>query len=694
MHFSKSLLSLSIVAVLAPSAFAENVIAPANKNSTDTAAATPSDSTVQQLNTIKTQAHPLVQSALDYAAADHVLSAEQLSQGASGIGDALAGQVGVYSSQFGGGASRPVIRGQDAARVKVLQNASETLDVSTLSPDHAVTVDPLLANQVEIVKGPSTLLYGSGNVGGLVNVTDTRIVSSLPENDISGQISTRYNSGNDETATAAKATLVIADQFALNAEGLTRDANNYIAPNYMHEGELERRVDNTFAKSDVGSLGLSWVQDWGFAGFAYTRREDDYGLPGHAHEYEECEVVAGALDCPAIDPDAPHEEGGPVIALKSDRYDLRSEINQPFAGVAKIRAQASYTDYQHAEIEQGAVGTLFKNKGYDARVELVHNPIADWDGVVGVQVGQQKLDIRGDEALFAAPVTTQNVSLFALEHKQFADVHVELSARAEHQDSNIETEQADYQDTAFSAAAAANWAFMPRYTLSLAGSYQERNPLALELYANGKHLATNSFEIGNPNLGKEQSANVELGLHFKGEQLDYHVHTYYNNFDNYIYARTLDRFENFRLVEFSQAQAQFYGVDAELGYQMNPTYQVQLFGDYVRAKIDNEGDAPRIPGGRLGTRVNADFADGIRGHAEYYHVFKQNNIAEFEDETPGYNMVNLGISYSDSFAKNRDYRVYFNANNLLDDTVLQHASFLANIPQVGRNFTVGVDFKY
>ncbi len=676
MLFSKSLLSFSVMAVLGHTAFAAE-----------------SSESVQQLATLQTTAHPLLQSALDYAAADHVLKHEALSQGASGIGDALADQVGVYNSQFGGGASRPVIRGQDAARIKVLQNASETLDVSTLSPDHAVTVDPLLAQQVEIVQGPSTLLYGAGNVGGLVNVTDTRVPSALPDKDVTGQIGYRYNSGNDETVTVGSATAVIADQFALHVEGLKRNANDYIVPDYAPNGEYQRRVNNSFADSELGTVGLSWINDIGFVGMAYTHRKDNYGLPGDDSAYEECDVVSGQLTCPPADPDAPASAGS-MIDLKSDRYDLRSELNQPMSGIEKIRAQASYTRYQHAEIEDGAVGTQFKNKGFDGRVEIVHNPIADWEGVVGAQMGQQKLDITGDEALFQSPTTTQTYALFALEHKQIQDVHLELSGRIEHQNVNIDTEQPDYSATAFSAAAAANWQFIPQYTISLVGSHQERNPLAQELFANGKHLATNSFEMGNPDLDKERSNNLELGLHYLGDQVDYHVHIYHNWFDNYIYAQTLDQFDRFRLVQYSQAQARFYGTEAELGYQVNPIYKLGVFADYVRATIDNVGNAPRIPGGRLGTKVNANFGDGFSGQAEYYHVFTQDKIADFEENTNGYNMLNLGLSYHNTFAKDTDYRLYFKANNLLDDTVYQHASFSADIPQIGRNFTVGVDFKY
>ena len=687
MLFHKNLLSVAILAVIAPSAFAQD------------------DESTQKLDTIQVTAHPLVQTAVDYSAADNVIKSDQLVQGGTTIGEALSDQVGVYSNQFGPGASRPVIRGQDAARVKVLANASETMDVSTLSPDHAVTVDPTLAKQIEIVRGPSTLLYGAGNVGGLVNITDNKIPTQMPENGYEGKLGVRYNTGNDEKLATAGVTVGLGDQVALRVEGLKRDANNYIAPDYVHEGEKERRVDNTFAESQNVTLGLSWIYDRGFTGVSYTNRQDQYGLPGHNHEYESCEAhLAGQPHLHCGEHDHDHEEdtheahdhshAGPWVDLKSERYDFRSELADPFAGFQKLRVQASYTDYQHDEIEEGQAATTFKSEGYDTRLELLHNPIGAWEGVIGTQFGRQKLDITGEEALFAGPSTTDKWSLFALEHRQWNDVHFELAARLDQQSIDIDSPQKDYDDHAFSYSGAANWAFAPNYKLSLVASHQERLPMAQELYSQGKHLATNTYELGNENLAVEKSNNLELGFHYDTDRLNYHVHVFHNWFDDYIYAQTLDRYEDFRLIQYTQDKARFYGAEGEISYQLSPIYTATLFGDYVRGKIDAEGDAPRVPGGRLGTRFDADFGDGFSGTAEYYRAFKQDKIAVYETETDGYNMVNLGLAYAARLSDKTDYRVYAKVNNLLDETVYNHASFLSTLPQMGRNFTVGLEFGF
>ena len=693
MSFHKNLITLSIFAVIAPAVFAEN----------------PSQN--QQLDTIKLQAHPLVQSAADFAVADQVIDHQKLAQGGVTIGDALAGELGVSSNQYGSGSSRPVIRGQDGARVKVLQHASETADVSTLSPDHAVTVDPILAKQVEIIRGPSTLLYSAGTVGGLVNVTDNKIPTQMPEDGLEGTAGLRYNSGSDEKLASAGITAGIGENFALRVEGSKRKANNYIASGYFtehehhHEGEepeihreKARRVDNTFAEGETINIGGSWIHDRGFVGIAYSNRQDQYGLPGHSHEYEDCHPHGNELHCGdhgTPDPtlvEEEHAHGGPWVDLKSERYDFRTELNDPFAGFQKLRAHASYTDYKHDEIEENSVMTNFKSQGYDARLELVHNPVANWEGVIGAQYNQQKLDITGEESLLD-PTKTQKWSLFALEHKQFNDVHVELGARVDQQKITIDSNKKDFDDYGFSYSGAVNWEFAPSYKLSLVGSHQERLPLAQELYAKGKHFATNTYERGNENLSAEKSNNLELGLHYEQDKFDYHVHVYHNWFDSYIYGATTDREENFRLVDYTQDKAKFYGTEAQVSYALNETYKVGVFGDYVRGKIDSK-NAPRVPAGRLGTKVDASFDDHWSGLAEYYHVFNQDKIASYEQETDGYNMVNVGVSYAGQYAKNNDYRVYFKANNLLDQQVYSHASFLSNIPQVGRNFSLGLEFGF
>ena len=695
MSFTKSALTLSISTIISTSIWAES--APISDH----------DINIKQLETITITAHPLDPSADDFGVADQIVSREKLQQGGSTLGEALKNELGVYSNSFGAGSSRPVIRGQEGARVKVTQNGTETMDVSSLSPDHAVTIDPQLAQKIDVIRGPSTLLYGAGSVGGLVNIIDTKIPTQMPENGYEGNVGVRYNTGNDEKMAQAGFTAGLGQNVALRVEGLKRDANDYISPDYIvtedhgdHSHTMkERRVGNTFSESENVNVGLSWIGERGFAGVSYSNRQDQYGLPGHSHEYESCHLHGDHLHCGGHDDhdhgdDEAHDhtESGPWIDMKTERYDFRSELNEPFAGFKKLRAQASYTDYRHDEIEGSEAMTIFKSKGYEGRVELVHNPIAAWEGVFGVQMSQQKLDITGEEAVLA-PNKTQKYSLFGVEHRQIDDVHVELGARIDHQKVDVDSEQKDFDGNAFSYSGAVNWAFAPNYKLSLVGSHQERLPLAQELYSDGAHFATNTYELGNDGLEKEKSKNIELGLHYDADKLSYHIHLYHNWFDNYIYAKTLDQYENFRLIEYSQDKAKFYGTEVEVAYQFNDIYRASLFGDYVRGKIDAE-NAPRVPAGRLGTRVNANFDDHWSGSADYSHVFNQDKFAAYETQTKGYNLVNVGIAYKYPVSDKQEAKVFLNANNLLDEKIYEHASFLSNIPQMGRNFVIGVNYKF
>lgn len=668
---------------------------------------------VHQLPTITIEAHPLSPNQNDFANAVNVVEKEQLSQGATTLGDALAGQLGIHSDNFGAGSSRPVIRGQTAPRVKVLTDSTEVMDASQISPDHAVTVDPVLASKVEVLRGPSTLLYGGGAIGGVVNVLDEKIPTQMPENGVDGEVHLRGNTVANEKMAAAGVTIGLGEQFALRLEGDKRKADDYQVSGYRHEDEKEKRVDGTWSEGQNASVGLSWIGDQGYMGFAYSERKDKYALPGHSHEYEDCHphgktVATMHLHCGGHghdhshdhddhghdDHDHAHQHDAPWVDLDSKRVDFRAEYQNPWSGIEKIRARASYTDYKHDEVDAGEIATTFTNKGYDGRLELVHSPVAGWEGVFGMQYANSKFQAIGTEA-FLPKTKTENLAAFLLEHYQWQDVHFEVGGRVEQQ--KINPEQPNYKafdKTAFSASTAINWEFVPTHITSLSLGYAERLPNAQELYAKGVHLATNTYEIGDENIDKEKSKNIELGLRKAEGDLGYALNVFYNQVDDYIYAHTLDRHENFRLVKYSQADAKFYGTEAELSYQFNPFYQAKVFADHVRAEFKQGGDLPRIPATRTGVRFDANFLDGIHGGVEYIHSFKQNKIANFEDETAAHNIVNVDVSYDKSLNEQLSYQLYLRANNLLDETYYNHASYLSTIPQQGRNFVAGVRFRF
>ena len=640
-----------------------------------------------------------------------ILDDKQITQrGSSTLGELLNGLPGVHSDTFGGGASRPVVRGQTSPRVKVLSDGASLLDASDISPDHAVTADPLLAQKVEVLRGPATLLYGGGAIGGVVNVLDNKIPEVLPEQPVEGFVALRGNTVANERAGAVSATARLGDSFALHVEGSSRDADDYEVRNWE-----EDQVHGTFSESNNASIGASWIGDSGFLGLAYSYRDDEYGLPGHAHEYEGCHPHGASLHCGSHDEeeeddhDHEHEdehEEVPVIELESKRFDLRGEMQDPFAGVHKIRIRASHTDYEHHEIEEEEISTTFRNEGYEGRIEIDHAPVLGWHGVVGAQFSNTEFSALGEEA-FIPDTESETLGIFAVEHYELNEQwHLEVGARYEQQEHtpvNDPRNRPAFDDSATSFSAAIIWEFIPETTLALSFANAERLPQAQELYARGVHLATNTYECGlvphplmcgglenNAAISKEVSNNIELSLRKHSGDLTYSINAFRNDVDDYIYARTLDQYEDFRLIKYTQQDAEFTGVEGEVTYQFDGTVAATLFGDYVQAEFVDGGNLPRIPASRVGGRLNME-ADGIGAELEYYHVNNQDDIADYEAETPGYNMLNATVSIS-LFGEER-YLVFVRGSNLLNEEVWNHSSFLAAVvPQPGRSVSAG--FKY
>lgn len=665
-----------------------------------------------ELETIEVNAETLSSQTLQ-------VDAKTIKQSATNLGDVLASQAGIQANQFGAGASAPVIRGQESYRLKILQNGADVVDMSQTSPDHAVVVDSVLAKNIEVVSGADVLRYGSGITGAVVNVQDDKILTEMPSQPISGEVGFRFNTGNDEKLTHAGLSMALGSNVALRVQGVNREANNYRVASYLHEheGEMEtsKVVENTQVKSASGSVGLSWVGDKGFVGVAYTERQDKYGLPGHSDAFHHCRPSAmnlAKLDCEAEEEhhhedEHEHEEhahSDPIVDLKSKRYDVQAQWNKPIAGVEQVRLTADYTDYKHDEVEDEPV-SFFRNKGHNVRLEVQHQPVGNVTGNVGVQYGQNTMSITGEESLMNE-ATTRRVAVFASEKLNWKSLEWQLAGRVErHEIDTTDREMQDYKKTAYSYGTGLSWQMTPSFKWLVSATHQQRIPTALELYAKGLHLASNTWEYGNDQyhlalngqiqsrLDLEKSNNFELGFHYKTDVNDFKLTGFYKDYDGYLYGKTLDRHENLRLIRYTQADAKFYGVDFDMQTQVSPRYTVGVFGDYVRGKIDGE-NAPRVPANRLGYRVKADFGQGWTGSVEAIRVYDQAHYADFESKTQGHNIMNVGVNYQTKLANKVESDVFFRANNLFDRPIYSHASFLSNIPQMGRNFNVGVNFKF
>lgn len=679
-------LTLALVMAFASSAHAQTTAATTTR--------------VESLQPIIVTANPLSLDSDSLTTPASVLQGERLTMGRRGtLGELLESEPGVRADTFGGGASRPVIRGQTAPRVKVLSDGSEVADASAVSPDHVVTVDTLLARRVEILRGPSALLYGGGAIGGVVNVLDDKIPTEVPENGFSGSAEVLGSSAAKERAGAVSLTAGEGN-IAVHVEGARRRADDYRVADWT-----DSRVPNSNADSTTGSVGLSFIGSRGYLGAAYSYREDDYGLPGHSHEYEDCHPHGSTLHCGGHGHDHDHDHGhdhdhdhgehAATAHLRSKRLDIRGELRDPFAGFSDLRFRGGYTDYRHDERDDGELGTTFTNRGYDGRLELRHKPLGGWDGVIGMQASRYDFASFGGAENFIPKTRTQSTGVFMLENYQWNDWRFELGARHEWQSVSPESgTQPDYDDRATSLSAGASWNFVPGYAASLSVSRSQRMPNAQELYARGVHFATLTYEKGNANLDKETARTVDLGLRKTDGDLRFAVNFFLSRINGYIYGNTLDRHEDFRLIEYTQGDASFAGVEAEASYRVSPNLSVAVFGDYVRGKLrDGAGNLPRIPAARVGARTDLAW-DRWGGFLEYTQVLRQSRIASYEESTSGYRLLGAGVSYKGKMA-GTDYLLYLRGSNLLNKLAYNHASFISRAaPIQGRSIMAGIRVEF
>jgi iron complex outermembrane receptor protein len=592
-------------------------------------------------------ADPLGGFASDSVTPPVVLSGENLQRRKEAtIGETVKDVPGVSSTYFGPGASRPVIRGFDGPRVRVLSDGVDSLDAATVSPDHAVTGEPALARQVEILRGPATLLYGGGAIGGIVNVIDNRVPTAAPAKGYEGEAELRGNFNSAEKLGVMGFT-VGYQPFVMRMEGVIRRADDYDAARKLGD-PAARRVRNSFNDTSTLSVGMSFVRDWGYVGAAFTDQRAKYGIPSEETTF---------------------------IKMDSQRADVRGEVREPFSGVEKIRFRLAHVDYQHREIEDSEVATTFKNKATDTRLEVVHSPLPGLRGVIGAQSLWRDFKALGDEA-FIAPTDTRNHGLFLLERYSWDNVYVEGGLRYEWQSINVRSDQPDRRHDGISASLGVTWDFVPGYGVGLSLSRSQRLPTAEELYANGPHVATDQFEIGDPNLKEETSRNIELNLRKKTGALQFGVSLYRNAVRNFIFAaQTGEVIDDLDVAQFVQRDAVFYGIEGDVKYAVSQFLDVTVFGDYVRAKIKNGDDLPRIPPARLGGRLDARW-QGWQAYMQFYHVLAQRDVAPFETTTGSYNMLNAGISYGGAIGPLSSYEIYLRANNLLNQKALVHSSFI------------------
>ena len=597
----------------------------------------------------------------------------------SSLGETLQNELGVSASAFGAGASRPIIRGMEGSRVKMLENGMATSDVSGLSNDHAVASEGAVARQIEILRGPAALLYGSGAIGGLVNVVNERIPTAL-EDKPTGQVETRYSTV-DNGRNVSGSLDGAAGHVGMHIDGNWRDTGDYKIPGSRVLNEPAsgsgRLPDSDTSERSIGA-GASYIRDWGYVGVSANHLSNNYGIPS---------------------------DEGSRIDQRQNRYDLDSLVHDPFAGFESARFKTGFTDYRHAELgEDLAPEVVFSNRSFESRLELTHKPLSvgslGFRGTFGVQTENTHFS-----ALSAAggpdtvPVThSTSQAAFLVEETGIGPVALNAGLRYE----NVRREPVGNVERSFnlgSGSVGALWAFMPGYSAGATLSYAQRAPSTDELYSGGPHDATLTFDIGDPNLKKEISRNIELSLQKTSGLLRWKANLFRNNVADFIYGHigglTLDEDGNpggeFRQRLFQQAPAHIQGVEAELTWnQTGMGWNGRLFADGSRGKLDIGENLPLQPADRIGASIGYRQAD-YRAGLSWTHARGQDRLAAFEaTPTPGYNLVDANFSYTQKLAST-DLTWFLLAKNLLNRDIRLSTSLLKDIsPLPGRNLVFGV----
>ena len=609
---------------------------------------------------------------------------------ASTLGDLVNGLPGVRSTNFAPGASRPVIRGLSGPRVQVLTNGLGMIDASSVSPDHQVAVDPAEARRIEIVRGPSTLVFGGSAIGGVVNIIDDRIPTEPAEGGMDGHISAQASTVDDGTSFGARLK-TNAGPLVFTADAFTRSASDYDVPVFPEsqrlldeEGEEagdERTVENTFVELDQYGAGVSWIGPRGYLGASVKRVETTYGVPGHAHEPD------------PLDPDA--EEESVSIGLEQTRIDVRGQWAFDTGPISAARLSAGWADYAHTEFEGDEVGTQFFSDGYEGRFELIQRERNGWQGVVGLQLLDRTFDAVGDEAYVPRTAITER-GLYTVQRFDRGGLGFEGGLRLDER--SLESLAGERDFTNISASAGAFFRPSGPLFLGLSVARNERAPSEVELFAEGAHVATGAFEVGDIDLESEVATSIEGTAHYASGPFEFDLHAYHADYDGFIDLRPTgvdDVDSGLPVFAYVQTDATFRGLEAEASYQIWESGErgLSLSGaaDMVRASTDL-GPAARIP--PWSVTAGLDWTSRLFDVGlEVRHVGEQDRTAAFERPTDSYTMVNLKGSVR-PFA-DRDIILFAEAANLTDEEAREHASFQKDIaPRPGRSLRVGATYRF
>ena len=634
---------------------------------------------------------------------------ELVESAAATLGETVAEIAGIRNASFGPAAGRPVIHGLSGPRIKTTQDRIDSLDVSVTSTDHAVTVEPFIADQVVILKGPSVLLYGSGAIGGVVDTVTGRVPRSLPEKPIDGRAELRFTDNADAQVGAVRLDGAAGKSIAWHVDAFSKDAEDYDIPGttassalIATQGEEEELVSGTLPNSFFDSQGvaggLSWIGENGFFGASISTTEGVYGLVGPGEDEEEEEGEEGEEFAEFEGEE--EEEGGAFIDLEQVRLDLEGELRLESSFINSINFRFGFNDYEHTEFEApGEAGTVFDNEAWEGRLQFTHGPaILGFSGTSGIQLSDRDFSAIGEEA-FVPPVDTQTVGTFWVGQRDFGKLSLELGSRLDFVDHEAEGfEGEDFSFTNSSASAGIVYQSTDQTQFSALFDITERAPNPEELFSNGPHIATQTFDIGDPTLDEETAFSLNLGWAYNTETFNASISLYHNNFSDFIFqTNTLEIEDGFPVLQYVQQDADFTGVDIQGGVQIAEVagggLDFLLTFDAVSVDLDNDDELPRIPSERIGLAL--DFQNsGYQAKLSFTSQASQDEVAVGELPTESYTDVSIFLNRKWDL-NGSDLVLFLHGKNLGDEDQREHVSFVKDFaPLPGRRIEAGVRFNF
>ncbi|MBU6267772.1 MAG: TonB-dependent receptor [Sphingomonadales bacterium] len=575
----------------------------------------------------------------------HVDAQAILSKGGASLADALSDVPGIASTGFATGASRPIIRGMDATRVRMLEDGTSSSDVSDIGPDHGVPLDPLAARSIEVIRGAGTLRYGSQAIGGVVNAINNRVPLALPDR-LSGEVTASYGSSGD-TAQGSALVDARAGNLALHADGFIRHAGDYDTP-------LGTQA-NSFFHGHGASAGASYFPGGGTSriGLAVTQYNADYGVPSDVT----------------------------YITMKQTKLITRSLFDLGNGLLQTLKIDGSYGTYQHQEKNpDGTVNATFRNKEWDGRAELLLGRLGPiQNSAIGVEYQHRAFSALGDAASYLLPTVTQNLAGYLfLDSKLSHTLHAELSGRVEHlteQGTPLNGTLTTRGYTPLSAALGLLWQPVTAVKLGLTASTTARAPAITELYARGPHDGPQTYETGNPTLTPERAHALELSLRIRTGRLRLDGSVYANWFKGYIYGDLTGRTctsdglcagGDLRELNYRQQNARFRGIEGTAGFDLihadSHTLTLKAFGDVTRATLASGANVPRIPPWRIGGGLDWQ-SDPLDAGLTVTRVAAQNDPGAFDTATPGYTTLDAHVALR-PFKANRGIELVLSGQNL------------------------------